>query len=108
MTGGTVSTMAMDWLHIVELPQQSVACQVRVTMPGQTLRELVTVLTTTTTMLAGAQQASVTVGGVKIKGAPQEMVVLGAQVITGGVVSSSTTRWLQTGELFVQQSVAIQ
>src|SRR5438552_1366300 len=56
MTGGAVSIIWMDWLHVALLPQQSVARQVRVISPLQLL-PLVTVLTTVMVTLL-PQQAS--------------------------------------------------
>src|SRR2546430_7898532 len=43
ITGATVSTTETTWLHVAELPQQSVAFQVRVTIRGQRLPALVMV-----------------------------------------------------------------
>lgn len=106
MTGGTVSMMVTVWLHVAELLQQSVACQVRVMINGHRLEALVMVLRTVIVMFV-PQQASMAVGGVKDQAEPQFTVMLLAQVITGGWVSTSMTRWLQKVE-FEQQSVIIQ
>ena len=104
--GGTVSMMVTVWAHVVELLQQSVACQVRVIMIGHTVEALVTVLRTAMVTLV-PQQASIAVGGVNDHVELHCTVMLLAQVITGGWVSCSTTRWLQNAE-FEQQSVIIQ
>lgn len=56
MTGGVVSIIWIDWLQVALLPQQSVACQVRVISPLQLL-PLVTVLSTVIVTLV-PQQAS--------------------------------------------------
>jgi len=53
------------------------------------------------------QQASIAVGGVNDQTEPHCTVMLLAQVITGGWVSTSMTRWPQKTE-FEQQSVMIQ
>jgi len=34
MVGGVLSTLVIVWLQMLELLQQSVACQVRVIVPG--------------------------------------------------------------------------
>jgi hypothetical protein len=106
MTGGTVSTMVTVWEQVVELVQQSVACQVRVMTTGQTEPMLVTVLRTVMVTLV-PQQASMAVGVVKDQAVPQLTVKLVPQVMTGGWVSISVTRWLQKVEL-EQQSVICQ
>jgi hypothetical protein len=58
-------------------------------------------------MLEGGQQPSTAVGGVKDHGVPAVTVKLGAQVSTGGVVSTMLTVWLQVAKL-VQQSMTCQ
>jgi hypothetical protein len=105
MTGGVVSMTVTVWLHVAELLQQSVACHVRVMIKGQILPALVIVLRTVIVTLL--QQASTAVGGVNAQAEPHCTVMLLAQFITGGWVSCSTTRWLQTVE-FEQQSVISQ
>src|SRR4051794_25894949 len=52
--GGVVSTIVTVWLQVLVWPQQSVACQVRVTAIEQPL-PLVTVLTTLMVMLVRQQ-----------------------------------------------------
>lgn len=105
MAGGTLSTMVTDWLQLVTLLQQSMIIQCRVTTVGQV--PLVTVLKMEMVTFV-PQQESTAVGGVNDQVVPHGTVMLGGQFTTGGVVSCTTTRWLHTVELFVQQSVAIQ
>jgi hypothetical protein len=52
-------------------------------------------------------QPSVAVGAVKVQATPQSTTRLVAQVRTGGVVSSTTTVWLQETVLLLQ-SLAVQ
>ena len=90
---------------VVTLLQQSMIIQCRVTTVGQV--PLVTVLKMEMVTFV-PQQESTAVGGVNDQVVPHGTVMLGGQFTTGGVVSCTTTRWLHTVELFVQQSVAIQ
>jgi len=83
ITGGTVSITVMVWLHVVELLQQSVACQVRVMICGHFVATFVTVPRTVIVTLV-PQQASIAVGGVNDQAEPHCTVMLLAQVITGG------------------------
>src|SRR2546421_574219 len=85
----------MLWLHVLVLPQQSVATQVRVISPLQIV-PLVTLL---------PQHASYTAGGVKPQSVPQITPIPGSQVIIGGVVSTTVTVWLHVA-LLLQQSTA--
>ena len=62
------------------------------------------VVAMTTMVLLVPQQASTAVGGVKTIGVPAGTEKLGAQVMTGGMVSTVVTVWEQVVEL-VQQSV---
>jgi hypothetical protein len=64
-TGGVVSATVTVWLHVLLLLWQSVACQVRVKICGQT--PLATVLKTLMVTLA-PQAASMAVGGSKLQG----------------------------------------
>src|ERR1051326_682336 len=104
-TGGVVSLFVTVWLHVAELLQQSVARQVRVIVPGHGVGLLVMVLSTVMATFV-PQQPSSAVGGSKVQALPHWTVLLGAQVIIGGVVSTIVTVWLQRGEAFPQQSVA--
>jgi hypothetical protein len=83
MTGGTVSTMVTVWLHEMELLQQSVACQVRVTLDGHTAAVLVMVLRTIIVTF-DPQHASTAVGGSNVHGVLHWTVLSGTQVSTGG------------------------
>ena len=91
-------------LHVAELLQQSVACQVRVTTHGQT--PLVVVPRTEIDTLV-PQQRSKAVGGSKDQAKPHWTVLLVAQVMVGARVSTTVTVWLHVAEL-LQQSVASQ
>ena len=102
--GWTQAATVTVWLQVLLLPQQSVACQVRVMDTGQ--RPLVKVLSTVMVTFV-PQQASKAVGSSKLQVEPHSTVLLLAQVITGGVVSSTVTVWLQV-LLLPQQSVAFQ
>ena len=106
ITGGVVSMTVTIWLHVMELEQQSVARQVRVTISGQKLLALVTVLSTVMVTFV-PQQASMAVGAVNDHGVPQLTVRLLAQVRTGGCVSTSVIVWLHVA-VFEQQSMACQ
>src|ERR1039457_6135519 len=104
ITGGMVSTTVTVWLPVALLLQRSVACQVRVMSCGQ--RPLLTVLRTVIVTLLPLQ-ASTAVGRSKLHVEPHCTVLLLAQVITGGVVSTTVTVWLQVA-LLLQRSVACQ
>jgi hypothetical protein len=87
MTGGTLSITVTVWLQLVALPQQSVICQLRVTMSGQVLRPLVTVLMTV--MLGGlVQQSSTAIGGLKFQVVPHWTILFVGQITFGGAVST--------------------
>jgi hypothetical protein len=88
MTGGVLSTTATVWLHVIELLQQSVACQVRVMICGHNEPAFVIVLTMVTVRFV-PQQLSSAVGGSKVQVVPHTTVLLLAQVSTGGWVSIS-------------------
>src|SRR5216683_1019742 len=94
------------WLQLAELLLQSVAVQVRVTVlvPGQ-LPAVTTSLEVTTGL---GSQVSLTDGAGKT-GAFGHWIgdTATGQVIVGGVVSMTTTVWLQVAELLLQ-SVAVQ
>src|ERR1041385_5054286 len=105
MDGGTVSTLVTVWLHVLELLQQSVACQVRVMVPGHEVGLLVTVLKTVSVILV-PQQASSAVGVSNVQALPHCTGLLVGQAKTGGIVSETVTTWLQIGEVFPQQSTA--
>ena len=90
VTSGALVT-ATVWLHTALLLQQSKAAQVRVMNCGQA--PLVTVLRMTTRTLV--QQASATVGGLKLHAEPRKTALLAGQVRCGGVVSTTVTVWVQ-------------
>jgi hypothetical protein len=52
-------------------------------------------------------QASLAVGGSKVQPAPHSTILFAAQIITGGLVSTTLTVWLQVLAL-PQPSVALQ
>src|SRR5439155_20851966 len=88
------------WLS---LPQQSLACHLRVKV---TLHPLVIRVSPSTLMVTLVpQQASTAVGGSKFQPEPQRTVLFVAQASTGGVVSTSVTVWLQVA-VAPQQSLA--
>jgi hypothetical protein len=87
------------------LVQQSVACQVRVIICEQP-DPLVTVSTTEMVTLL-PQQISEAEGASKAQAELHGTLLLVAQVMTGGVVSTTVTVWLQEA-LLEQQSVACQ
>src|SRR5438132_9645052 len=91
------ATIEMVWLHTELLLQESVARQVRVAVntAGQlVLVRFVTVLTMTMFVIRPLQR-STAVGAVKTIVAPQSSTWLGAQLSTGGVVSTTVIVWLQ-------------
>src|SRR5437867_7107115 len=106
MVGGVVSTTVTFWLHSAELPQASVARQVRVAskvLPQWPVR-LVTVLRM---LMVTLPQVSLAVGASKVQVLVHSTVLLGTQMIVGLVVSTTVTFWLQSAVL-PQASVARQ
>jgi hypothetical protein len=93
IVGGVVSTTVTICLQLAALLQQSTAVQVRTTISGQA-GLLVTVLATEIDTFV-PQQASEAVGGSNVQAVPHWTVLLVAQVITGGVVSTTVTFWVQ-------------
>ena len=102
-TGGVVSTLVTLWLQVLVLPQASRAIQVAVSTSGHV--PLVTTPTSVTATLVPLH-ASDASGGLKLQTLPHSTVLLVAQVMLGGVVSSTVTVWLHVAVL-VQSSVAI-
>src|SRR5882724_465113 len=95
ITGAVVSTTVTFWLQEALLPQASVACQMLVASKvlPQWLAVLVTVLTIVITALP---LLSVAVGASNVQAAPSSIVLLVlVQVMTGAVVSTTVTFWLQ-------------
>jgi hypothetical protein len=103
-TGGVVSTTVTVWLQALLRLQQLVTTQVRVMFHGQ--EPLVTVLRIVTVTLV-PQQVSEAVGESNDQTEPHWIVLLVAQVRTGGLVSTTVTVWLHVAVL-LQQSVAFQ
>jgi hypothetical protein len=104
--GGGVVVTVMDWLQSGErFPQQSLARHVRVctTVQGPTM--LVVVLMT---IMDCRQQLSDAVGGVKFHGVPLATEKLGAQLITGGMVSTTNTVCEQSAKLPQQSWISHQ
>src|SRR5438477_3273206 len=105
ITGAVVSTIVTFWLHRLKLPQESVACQVRVA--SNVLPQWPTVFVTVLTIvIVLVPLTSLAVGASKIQEVPNSTVLLVLlQVITGAVVSVTITVWLQRLK-FPQGSVA--
>ena len=90
--GGVVSTTVTVCVQVLLLPQRSVASQMRMKTIGQL--PLVTVLRMVTVTLVPLH-ASLAVGASNFQAVPHWMVLLVAQVSTGGVVSTTVTVWVQ-------------
>jgi hypothetical protein len=103
MRGGVVSTKVTVWLHEALLEQPSVAVQVRVIAREQAgplvMVPVTRMVTFVPTQLSDAEGVS------KVQAEPHWTVLLLAQVMTGGVVSTTVTAWLHDA-VFEQQSVA--
>jgi hypothetical protein len=109
ITGGSVSRKVMVWLHTLELPQVSVAIQVRMTLyrSGQAKPVvLVKVLIIATLTLVPSHRSKAD-GTPKFTGDPHSLVTLAAQLNAGPVVSRKVMVWLHTLEL-AQVSLALQ
>src|SRR5882724_8632722 len=107
ITGAVVSTTVTCWLQEALLPQASIAIQTRVAskVVPQWSAMLVTVLTI---LIVLVPLLSVAVGRSKVQAVPNSTVLLVLlQVITGAVVSTTVTCWLQEA-LLPQASIAIQ
>jgi hypothetical protein len=98
MVGGIVSTTVMVWLQNAMFPHRSVAPHVRVAKKVMPHKALVSVSKTITVTLVPSQ-ISFAEGGVKLKCAPHSTRRSGAQVIVGGMVSTTSTAWLQVALL---------
>src|SRR2546422_993625 len=107
ITGAVVSTIVTFWLHVLVLPQASVACHVRVA--SNVLPQWpVTFVTVLTMVIVLLPLLSVAVGASKLQAAPCSTVLFVLlQVITGAVVSTIVTFWLQV-LLLPQASAACQ
>jgi hypothetical protein len=93
-------------VQVLELPQRSDALQVRVAVKLLPQSVLVTVRSTEMVTFAPSQ-LSTAVGGMKLQAVPHSTVRLLAQIICGGVVSTTVIVWLQVLEL-PHRSIAIQ
>src|SRR5712692_5638222 len=107
MTGAVVSTTVTFWLQELLLPQASVACQVRVA--SKVLPQCpVTLVTVLRIVIVALPLLSVAVGASKVQAVPCSTVLLVLlHVMTGAVVSTTVTFWLQE-LLLPQASVACQ
>src|SRR5881628_2232259 len=84
MVGGVVSSTVTVWLHSAVLPQASVARQVRVVskvLPQWPVR----LVTVPTMVMVTSPQVSLAVGGSKDQMLVHSTVLLGTQVMVGGV-----------------------
>src|SRR5256885_1140781 len=105
MPGGVVSTTVTVWLHSAWLPQASFAVQVRVAENVVPHSPFVTVPTTVT---AGfPSQSSFAVGASNVQAVTHSTFLGCAQVMLGGVVSTTVTVWLHSAWL-PQASFAVQ
>src|SRR5437879_1643216 len=96
----------MVWLHEAELPQASVAVQVRLTR--LTAGQLAASVSSENVTVGFGSQASVKTGSPKTGWAGHWMVASAGELATTGAVWSSTVMvWLQVAEL-PQASVAVQ
>src|SRR2546421_112590 len=94
ITGAVVSVTVTFWLHVLLLPQPSVACQVRVALKVLPQPALVIVLETLRLTFV-LPPLSVTIGSLNTQAFPHwtvRLVLL--QIITGAVVSLTVTFWL--------------
>jgi len=111
ITGGFVSIIVTTCVQNEEFEQQSVACHVKVIVALQGKLPFVIALNKETR--TAEQQLSVAVGGVGVQPPPGKPLAFLqtttwlVHVITGGVVSTMDTKFVQN-ELFAQQSVAFQ
>src|SRR5258708_25344094 len=102
MTGAVVSTTVTCWRQALLLPQASVACHVRVA--SKVLPQWpVTLVTVLRTVMMALPLLSVAVGASKVHAASFSSVLLVLLLlISGAVVSSTLTFWLQ--ELLLPQA----
>ena len=87
IVGGVVSCTMMVWLQLAALPQWSVAVQVRVTL--KFCGQLPGVVTSENVTVGFGSHASDTVGGGKLGVSGHSIVEGPAQVIVGGVLSTT-------------------
>ena len=101
--GGVLSTTVTVWVQVLLLVQQSVATQVRVMTVGH--EPLVTVVREVMVTFV-PQQASVAVGVSKDQTLPHCTVLLLPHVMTGGIVSTTVTCWVQIPRLLAQSVIS--
>ena len=97
------------WLQLLVFPQRSVASHVRIAAkpPLHTSLRLVTVAKTSMMTLVPLAPSLTSLGSSNVQSTPQETVLPGRQVRSGGVVSNTRTVWEQELEL-PQASIATQ
>lgn len=108
ITGGVLSSTNITWLHVLELPQSSVA--LHVLMIVYSCGQAPPTVTSVEVMVGVTSQLSVAVATPLITGAVLAvhwMVIFEGQVITGGVLSSTKMVCIHELEL-PQSSVARQ
>jgi len=107
--GGVLSSTKMTWMQELELPQASVALQVRL-MVISCAQTVLGIITSVEVIVGAASQRSVAVATPLVPpGAVLEshsMVISGGHVINGGVVSCTAIVALHVAELR-QSSVAV-
>lgn len=106
--GGVVSVTLIDWSQLAELPEQSVAVQVRVIRLSPVHEFPVT--TSENVIIGFASQTSVAVAEPVTEGSegsPHSTDAFAGQLMGGGVVSVTFIVWSQLEEL-PEQSVAVQ
>src|SRR5258705_12679347 len=104
ITGAVVSTTVTIWLQELLLPQASVACQVRVASKVQ-IRRAARLVRVLRIVIVALLLLSVAVGASNVQAAPCSTVLLVLlHVMTGAVVSTTVTFWLQ--ELLLPQASA--
>ena len=106
ITGGVLSTTFTVCVQLAELPQSSVAVQVRVTVYVPAHAPGVVTSANVTVRVGSHASVAVGAGNTGLAGHWIGEVAVG-QLITGGVVSITTTVWLHDAELPLQ-SVAVQ
>jgi hypothetical protein len=95
MVGAVVSTTVTVWLQSEWLPHASVARQVLVALKVFPQKPL-TFVTVVTMLMAFVPQVSLALGASKFQRLVHSTVLLGTQAITGAVVSTTVTVWLQS------------
>src|ERR1043166_857100 len=100
ITGAVVSTVVTVWVQVTMLVHGSAMVQMRLARKVPPTSGLVLVLRMVMVTLVPLQ-ASVAVGLSKLQALPHWTVLLLAQVMTGGVVSTTVMVWLQ--ELLLPQ-----